>query len=180
MKDVNESINKLTTLIMDQTNKLTTFMMDQTNISTSSPAQKDTTTTPDPNTTVQTNRRAPPLKGEISDKIGGMWTLKHEISSPRFYELLIKIELKGDTALDLKNLYNHVKMSLNAVTRLIEELLPDYLSINKNSDFKEYIVLDSNHISYSWNLQVYDYFEHSLLVAMTNETCVKSSIAPQA
>ena len=114
-------------------------MMDQTNISKSSPAQKDTSTPPDPTTTVQTNRKAPALEGDIPENIGGMWTLKHEISSTRFYELLIKIELKEDTALDLKNFYNHVKMSLNAVTRLREELLLDYLSINKNSDFKEYI-----------------------------------------
>ena len=93
-------------------------MMDQTFISKFSPAQKDTTTPPNPTTTFQTNRMAPPLEGGISDKIGGMWTLKHQISSPRFYELLIKIELKVDTALDLKNFHNHVKMSLNAVTRL--------------------------------------------------------------
>ena len=109
-----------------------------------------------------------------------MWTLKHEISSPRFYELLIKIELKGDTNLDLKNFYNHVNMPLNAVTRLKEELLPDYLSIDKNSDFKEYIVRDPNHRSYSCNRQVYDSLGHSLLMEMTNDTCVKSSMAPQA
>ena len=64
-----------------------------------------------------------------------MWTLKHEISSPRFYELLIKIELKGDTALDLNNYYNHVKMSLNAVTKLREHLFPDFLTIKQNNDF---------------------------------------------
>ena len=58
MKDVKESIKKLTTL-----------MMDQTNISKSSPAQKDTSTPPDPTTTVQTNRRAPPLEGGHSKKI---------------------------------------------------------------------------------------------------------------
>ena len=56
-----------------------------------------------------------------------MWTLKHEISSPRFYELLIKIELKGDTALDIKNFYNYVNMYLNVVNGLREQLLPDYL-----------------------------------------------------
>ena len=60
-----------------------------------------------------------------------MWTLKYEISSPRLYELLIKTELKGDTDLDLKNSYNHIKMSLNAVTRLRVEILPDYQSIDK-------------------------------------------------
>ena len=62
-----------------KSNKLTTFMIDQTNISKSSPAQKDTSTPPDPTTTVQTNRKAPPLEGGISDKIGGdcllVWTV---------------------------------------------------------------------------------------------------------
>ena len=147
MKDVKEDIKD----IKEKLNKITTCMMDQTNISKSSPAQKDTSTPPDPTTTVQTSRKAPPLEGGISGKIGGMWTLKHEISPPRFYELLIKIELKGDTALDLKIFYNHVKMSLNAVTRLREQLLPDYLSIKKNTDFKSYIVPDPNHRSYTWN-----------------------------
>ena len=32
-------------------------------------------------------------------KIGGMCTLKHEIISPKFYEIFIKIELKGYSAL---------------------------------------------------------------------------------
>ena len=58
------------------------------------------------------------LEGGHSTKMCGMWTLKHEISSPKFYELLIKKELKGDTAMDLKNFFNHIKMYLNAVTRL--------------------------------------------------------------
>ena len=114
----------------------TAFMMDQLNISKFSPAQNDTSTPPEPTTTVQTNKRAPPLEVGISENIGGMWTLKHEIISPRFYELLINTELKGDTALDIKNFYNHIKMSLNAVTRLKVDLLPDYLSINRNSEFK--------------------------------------------
>ena len=56
--------------------------------------------------------------GGNSTNIDGMWTLKHEISSPKLYELLIKTELKGDIALDLKNFFNQIKMSLNAVTRL--------------------------------------------------------------
>ena len=83
-----------------------------------------------------------------------------EISSPRFYELLIKTELKGDTALDLKNFFNHIKMSLNAGTRLIEELLPDYQSIKRHSDFEEYFVPDLNHPSYSWNVHVYASLGH--------------------
>ena len=87
MKDVKEDIKD----IKETLNKITTFMMDQANIYKYSPAQKDTSTPPDPTTTVQTNRRAPPLEGGHSENIGGMWNLKHEISSPRFYDLLIKI-----------------------------------------------------------------------------------------
>ena len=68
-------------------------------------------------------------------KIGGMWNLKYEIISPKFYEILIKTELKGDTALDIKNFYNHINTCLNAVTRLREYLLPGYQSIKRNSDF---------------------------------------------
>ena len=70
---------KLTKITEDLQN-LTSFMMDQANISKSFSAQKDSSTPPDPTTTVQTNRRAPPLEGGISENIGGMWTLKHEIS----------------------------------------------------------------------------------------------------
>ena len=63
------------------------------------------------------NKRNLPLEYGHSTKIGGMWNLKHEIRSQNFYELLIKTELKGNTALDLKNFYNHIKMYINAVTR---------------------------------------------------------------
>ena len=48
------------------------FMMDHTTISKSLPAQKDTSTPPYPTTTVQTNKRDPPLEGGISENIGGM------------------------------------------------------------------------------------------------------------
>ena len=136
-------------------------------------------TPPDPTTAFTTNMRATLLEGRHSTKIGGMWNLKHEISSPKFYELLIKTELKGDTALDLKNFYNHIKMSLNAVTRLREDLLPDYQSIKRHSEFEEYFVPDRDHPSYSWNVHIYTSLGHSLLVAMTNDTYVKSSMAPQ-
>ena len=109
-----------------------------------------------------------------------MWTLKHEICSPKFYELLIKIELKGDTSLDIKNFFNHIKMCLNAVTRLRENLNPDYISIKRHSEFEVYFVLDRNHPSYSWNVQIYTSLGNSLLVEMTNDTSVKSSMTPQA
>ena len=111
-------------------------MKDKNNILKSSPSQKHTSTPLEPTTTVQTNRRDPPLEGGISENICGMWTLKHGISSQIFYELLIKTELKGDTDMDFKNLYNHINMYLNAVARLKVDLLPDYLSIKKTLSLK--------------------------------------------
>ena len=137
-------------------------------------------TPPYPTTVVHTNRRAQPLEGGHSTNIGGMWTLKHEISSPKFYGLLIKTELKGGTALHLKNLFNHIKMSLNAVTRIREDLLPYYQSIKRHSEFKEYFVSDRDLPSYSCNVIVYTSLGHSLLVAIQNYTCVKSFMAPKA
>ena len=92
--------------------------MYQTNNSKFSPSQKDTSNPPEPTTVVPSTRRSPPLDEGHSTKIGGMWTLKHEINSQKFYELLIKTELKRYTALDLNNLYNHIKMYINVVTRL--------------------------------------------------------------
>ena len=81
-----EKQKKLTETI----NNLTAFIMNHNNIPKSSPTQKDKSTPPEPNTVVLANRRAPLLEGGQSTKIGGMRTLKHEISSPKFYELLIK------------------------------------------------------------------------------------------
>ena len=59
-----------------------------------SPTQNDTSTPPDPNIVVTYNRRAPTLEGGHSTKTGGMWTLKDEISLPKFYDILINTELK--------------------------------------------------------------------------------------
>ena len=186
-KNHKETADKITLLTENQKETTETLKLilaeikiDKNNISKSSPAQKDTSTPPNPTTTVHTNRRDTPLEGGISDKMRGMWTLKHEISSPKFYELLIKTELKGDTDMDLKNFFNHIKMCLNAVTRLREDLLPDYQSIKRNSQFEEYFFLDCDHPSYSWNVQIYTSLVHSLLVPMTNDTCVKSSMATQS
>ena len=109
-----------------------------------------------------------------------MWTLKYEISSPKFYELLIKIELKGYTALDLKNFYKPINMSRNEVTIIKENLLPSYQSIKIHSEFSEYFISYRDHPSYSWNVQIYTSLVHSLLVAMTNDTCVKYSMEHQA
>ena len=80
------------TQLTETLNSLTAFMIDQTNDSKSSPTQKDTSTPPDTNTVVPPKKRGPPLEGGHSNKIGGMWTLKHDTSSPKFYEILIKTE----------------------------------------------------------------------------------------
>ena len=85
---------------------------------------------------VPENKKATPLEGGYSTKIGGMWNLKHEISSPNFYQILIKIELKCDTAMDLKNFYNHINMCLNAMTRILEYLLPYYQTKKRQSEFE--------------------------------------------
>ena len=63
----------------------------------------DVPNTQNPDTLFLANKKAPPLEGGNSMKIGGMWTLKHETNSPKLYEILIKTELKGCTALDFKN-----------------------------------------------------------------------------
>ena len=71
-----------------------TSTRDQIKISKSSPDQKDPPKAQDPATVFPSNKRAPPLEGGNSMKIASMWTLKHDISSPKFYELLIKTEIK--------------------------------------------------------------------------------------
>ena len=85
-------------------------MMDQIKISKSSLEKKDPTKSQDPTTVVPSNKKDPPLEGGHSTKDGGMWTLKHETISPKFYELPIKTQLKVDTDMDLKNFYNYNRM----------------------------------------------------------------------
>ena len=105
MTKLSEEFKTMFAVLLDHINK-----SNHINTMLSSPNQKYTSTPPDPTTVVLDNRRDPPLEGGNSTKIGGMWTLKHEIRSPKFYELLIKTELKGDTSLDINNFYNHIKM----------------------------------------------------------------------
>ena len=97
-----------------------TSTRDHIKISKSSPDQKNPPKAQDPATVFPANKRAPPLEGGNSMKIASMWTLKHDISSPKFYELLIKTEIKGDTAMNLNKLYKQIKMCPNAVARLQE------------------------------------------------------------
>ena len=86
---------------------------------------------------VLSNKRYKPLEGGHSTKFGGMWTLKHEISSPKLYEFLIKTKIKVYNDMDFNNFYNHLNNFLNAVTRLQEALLPSYQYIKRHSDSEE-------------------------------------------
>ena len=68
-----------------------TSMMEYINSQKSSPDQKDSPKDQDPTTVVPDNKKDSLLEGRHYTKIGGMWTLKREISSPKFYEILINI-----------------------------------------------------------------------------------------
>ena len=130
-------------------------MMYHINIYKLSPDYKYSLKAQDPTTVVPDNRRASPFESEHYTKIGGMWTLKNEIRSPKLYEILIKIELKGYTDLELWNFYNYIKMCLNVVTRPQEYFLTAYQSIKRHSDFEEYFVPDCDQTSYSINVRIY-------------------------
>ena len=68
-----------------------TSIMDHINAFKSSQTHKDSPKPQYTTTVVPDNIRSPPLDGGKFTKIGGMWTMKHEIISTKFYELLIKI-----------------------------------------------------------------------------------------
>ena len=48
--------------------------------------------------------KATPIEGGQYQNIGGIWTLKHDTISLKFFELLLKLNLKGYNDLDLNNL----------------------------------------------------------------------------
>ena len=108
----------------DKITKMVKNMMDRIQISNSSPENMDPPKAQDTNTTLPAKKKSPQLEGVHYTKIGGIWNLKNETRSPKFYELLIKIEIKYDTALDLKNFYNHIKICINKMTRIQEDLCP--------------------------------------------------------
>ena len=113
---------------------------------------------------VHTNRKVPPLEGVNSHKIGVMYTLKHDISSPKSYELVIKTKLKGYTDMYLKNFYNHISICFNLVTRLINDLIPACWKIKRHFYFHKHFVPELYNPSYSCNDQTYNSLGHSILV----------------
>ena len=142
-----DSDEKMKNLTEDPTSKVTPIM-NQIKISKSSPDKKDWQNTQYPTIVIPNNKRASPLEVGNSKKIGGMWALKHEIISPKAYEILINTELKGKIALELKNFYNHIRMCLDVLTRLPEDLLTDYQPIKRHYEFEEYFVPDRDNLSY--------------------------------
>ena len=76
----------------------------------SSPYNVESSKAQDSDTVVTTNNKDPPLEGVNSIKIDGIWTLKHEIVSSKLYEILIKTQIKGYTAVDLKNFYKRINI----------------------------------------------------------------------
>ena len=101
---------------MNEIKRMLTKMTNQKQ--NSLPDKKDIPKNQDLTTAFLDNNKAPPLEVGHSTKIGEIRNIKHEISSSKFYEILIKTELKYETDMDLNNFYNHIKTCLNAVTRL--------------------------------------------------------------
>ena len=89
-KDSDEKIMKLAEDFKVILTSPITSITDQINTFKPLPIHKYSPKPPDPTDVVPSNKRALPLDGGQSTKIGSMWNLKHEISSPKFYKLLIK------------------------------------------------------------------------------------------
>ena len=100
---------------LDKIKKWTKTIMDKPD--NSSP-KKVKNNPQDYTTVVHTNRKVSPLEGEQYKEIRGILTLKHDISSPKFYKIILKADLKWDSALDLKKFHNQVKIFLNTATKL--------------------------------------------------------------
>ena len=71
-----------------------------------------------PTTVVSDNKKAIPLEGGYSTKNGYLWTLKHDIRSPKFYELIINTELKVTLLWTSRTSTTTKNMCTNTVTRL--------------------------------------------------------------
>ena len=64
--------------------------MDHIKFSKSSLDKKDSPKAQNITTLVPSIKKATSSEGENSTKNGGMWTIKHDISSPKLYGILIK------------------------------------------------------------------------------------------
>ena len=111
----------------------------------------ETYTAQDYGTIVHANSKVTPLEGDYSNKLVGVCNLKHETSLPKLYGILINTNLKGDNSLNIKNFYKPIKMCLDVVTILLDNLLLEYQIIKRHSDFLERFVPDRSHHFYYWN-----------------------------
>ena len=102
MKKYDSKLENLTTLIK--------IMMDQNKNWNSSPENIYLPQAQVHITVFLSNNKDTSMEDGHSTKIGGMGALKHEIRSSKLYELLVKTELKGDTALYLKILYKNINI----------------------------------------------------------------------
>ena len=82
IKRQDSKLDKLTSMVKN--------MMDQIEILDPSPDKINPTKSQDPTTVLPANKKTPPSENRNYKKVGGMWNLKHEIISPKFYELIIK------------------------------------------------------------------------------------------
>ena len=80
---------KKTKKLTEDITVIITPIMNHIQIMKSSPDNMDSPKYQDPATVVPAIKKAPPLVGGHSEKNGGVWTLKHDTSSPKFYKLLI-------------------------------------------------------------------------------------------
>ena len=71
-------------------------------------------------------------------------------------------------------------MCLNVITRLQEDLIPDYQSVKIHFEFEKWLAPDRSNHYYSCNAQTYTSCGHSLLVELNNDTCVNIYMALQA
>ena len=88
--------------------------------------------------------------------------------------------MKVDTALGVNNFYKNIKMCLNAVTRIWQDIFPEYHQIKWHYEFYEHFLIDHSHTSYYWNDHTYLSLGHFILVSFKNDTCLKYAMAPQA
>ena len=82
--------------------------------------------------------------------------------------------------MDLTNFYKHIKICLNEVNRLQEDLLTSQQSKKLHSKFHKYLISYRSPPSCYCNAHIYTYLVHSLLLAFTNDTCIKYSMVLQS
>ena len=71
-------------------------------------------------------------------------------------------------------------MYLNAVIKLREYILTSYQGIKQHTILCEHFDPDHSHTPYNWNNHTFASHGHSLLLALKNDTWIRSYMSPQA